>query len=197
MRKMTSKATRTRELLLRTAINLFAEKGYADTSIREIGIRANVSTSILYHYFKSKEDILFEVITTSSRELIEMLKEIQERIENPVECLKEMLLAHMVHFSLKRKEETQILAADNHLLAGESRLICRKIQREIYDMYSAQLKIIAEHDLMKNIDQTVVAFSVFGMINSFYAWYHEKGRLSKEEVAQNILELILHGIIKE
>ncbi len=194
---MTLKTKRTRELLLRTAINLFAEKGYADTSIREIGIKADISTSILYHYFNCKEDILFEVITTSSHELIAMLKEIRERIENPVECLKEMLIAHMVHFSLKRREETQILAADNHLLTGEHGRICRQIQREIYDLYSAQLKIIARHDLMNNVDRTVVAFSVFGMINSFYAWYDEKGRLSKEEVAQNILELILHGIIKK
>jgi AcrR family transcriptional regulator len=194
---MSLKTKRTRELLLRTAINLFAEKGYADTSIREIGIKADISTSILYHYFKGKEDILFEVITISSHELIKMLKEIRERIEDPVECLKEMLIGHMVHFSLKRREETQILAADNHLLTGEHGLICRKIQREIYDLYSAQLKIIAQHDLMRNVDRTVVAFSVFGMINSFYAWYDEKGRLSKEAVAQNILELILHGIIKE
>ena len=194
---MTLKAKKTRELLLRTAINLFAEKGYADTSIRDIGIRADISTSIMYHYFKGKEDILFEVITTSSHELIKMLEEIRERIQDPVECLIEMLMTHIVRFSLKRREETQILAANNHLLTGENRIICRKIQREIYGIYSAQLKIIAEHNLMKNLDPTVVVFSIFGMINSFYAWYDEKGRLSKEEVAQNILGLILRGIIKE
>jgi AcrR family transcriptional regulator len=197
MRKMTVKAKKTRELLLRTAINLFAEKGYAETSIRDIGIRADISTSIMYHYFKGKEDILFEVITTSSHELTKMLEEIRERIQDPVECLIEMLMTHIVRFSLKRREETQVLAANNHLLTGENRIICRKIQREIYDIYSAQLKVIAEHNLMKNLDPTVVVFSIFGMINSFYAWYDEKGRLSKEEVAQNILGLILRGIIKE
>jgi hypothetical protein len=107
-----------------------------------------------------------------------------------------MLLAHMVHFSLKRKEETQILAADNHLLRGKRRLTCRKIQREIYDIYSNQLKAITGHGLMNDVDQTVVAFSIFGMINSFYSWYREEGRLSKEEVAQNILDFISHGILK-
>jgi AcrR family transcriptional regulator len=60
------KPKKTRNLLLQTAIRLFAEKGYADTSIREIGKKAGVSTSVLYHYFKSKEEMLFEVISTSS-----------------------------------------------------------------------------------------------------------------------------------
>jgi hypothetical protein len=100
--------------------------------------------------------MLFEVISTSSRELIQELTEIQEQSIDPVECLKKMLLAHMVHFSLKRKEETQILAADNHLLRGKRRLTCRKIQREIYDIYRNQLQAIAGHGLMNNVDQFVL-----------------------------------------
>ena len=132
-----------------------------------------------------------------ARELIEKLTEIQEQSTDPVECLKQMLLAHMVHFSLKRKEETQILAADNHLLRGKRRLACRKIQREIYDIYSDQLKTIAGHGLMNDVDRTVVAFSIFGMINSFYSWYRKEGRLSKEEVAQNILGFISYGLLKK
>lgn len=186
----------TRDLLLKTAIKLFAEKGYADTSIREIGSKAGVSTSVLYHYFKNKEEMLFEVTISSSRELIQELIKIQEQYSDPLECLKQMLITHMVSFSLKRKEETQILASDNHLLKGKQGLICRKIQREIFEMYSAQLKAIADKGMMNDIDRTVVVFSIFGMINSFYSWYRERGRLSKEEVAQNILAFISHGILK-
>jgi AcrR family transcriptional regulator len=191
------KAKRTRELLLHTAIKLFAQKGYADTSIREIGSNAGVSTSILYHYFKNKEEILFEVTQTASHELIHRLKEIQNQILDPAECLREMLMTHMVHFSLKRKEEGQIVAADSHLLKGKRRQICRQMQQEIYNLYGQKLKELAEKGRMNNMDRTVVAFSMFGMINTFFGWYREGGRLSKEEVAQNIVEFIFHGILKE
>ena len=75
--------------------------------------------------------------------------------------------------------------------------MCRKIQREILEIYSAQLKAIADNGMMNDIDRTVVVFSIFGMINSFYSWYRERGRLSKEEVAQNILAFISHGILKQ
>ena len=64
--RMSSRSKKTRDLLMQAAISLFAEKGYADTSIREIGTLAAVSPSVLYHYFKNKEQMLFEVITTSS-----------------------------------------------------------------------------------------------------------------------------------
>ena len=56
--------TGTRERLLETASHLFAEKGYASTSVREIVARAGVSKPVLYYYFQSKEGLLlrhFEV----------------------------------------------------------------------------------------------------------------------------------------
>jgi AcrR family transcriptional regulator len=46
-----------RERLLETAIGMFAAKGYAGTSVREIVERAAVSKPVLYYYFKSKEGL--------------------------------------------------------------------------------------------------------------------------------------------
>lgn len=186
----------TRERLLQAAINLFAQKGYANTSIRQIGRKAGVSTSIIYHYFKDKEEMLFEIIVSAAQELIQTLQDIHDSVSDPAECLREMLMAHMVHFSLKRKKETQIIAADNHLLRGKHLLLSQEKQRRIYELYNQKLKELAESGKMKDIDRTVVALSVFGMINTFFMWYREGGRLSKEEVAQNILEFIFQGILK-
>ncbi|MCD4734600.1 MAG: TetR/AcrR family transcriptional regulator [Bacteroidales bacterium] len=191
------KQKRTRDLLLKTSINLFAKSGYADTSIRDIGSKAGISTSALYHYFKNKQEILFEIILISSQELIQELKKTRQQHDDPVECLREMLLTHMVHFSLKKKKETQIIVNNMHFLKGKNRIACQKFQNEIYKIYRIQLKTIAENDLMNDLDQTVIAFSIFGIISSFYSWYLEQGRLSKEEIAQNILDIIFNGIIKQ
>ncbi len=187
----------TRELLRKTAIDLFAQKGYADTSIREIGARAGVSNSIIYHYFKSKEEMLFEIIDTATRDVIEALEDIQKRIPDPVACMREMLMHHMVHFSLKRKKETQILTANSHLLKGRRRQLCRQMQRQIYDLYRQKLRELNASGGMNDVDVTVVTFSIFGMINSFFWWHREGGRLSQGEVAHSILEFISHGILKE
>ena len=192
---MTLKSKNTRKRLLQTAITLFAKKGFANTSIREIGKRAEISTSIIYHYFKNKEEILFEIIEKSSGELIKELVRIQREFSNPIDCLREMLMTHMLHFSMKRKKEAQIVANDNHLLWGKHLKICRQNQRQIYGLYLKKLNALSKTGMMKDLDPTVVAFSIFGMINSFFMWYREGGRLQEKEVAKNILAIINHGIL--
>jgi AcrR family transcriptional regulator len=51
-----------RERLLETAIGMFAEKGYAGTSVREIVERAGVSKPVLYYYFQSKEGLFLAIL---------------------------------------------------------------------------------------------------------------------------------------
>jgi AcrR family transcriptional regulator len=53
------KKRETREALTRTALELFAERGYDETTLAEIAEAAGVSTRTIFAYFPSKEDILF------------------------------------------------------------------------------------------------------------------------------------------
>ena len=187
----------TREILLRTAVNLFYHKGYSDTSIREIGLKAGISNSLLYHYFKNKEEMLFEIVRSASEDLIQILREVRESVPDPVECLREMLTAHIVLFSLKRKKESKIVVSDHYWLRGKRLEFVRNNQREIYDMYMEKLLRIKERGLLKDIDLRVLNFSIFGMINWFFRWYKEGGPLSKEEVAENIVKFTFNGIIEQ
>lgn len=63
-----------RERILKTATELFAEKGYSSTSVREIVARAGVSKPVLYYYFQSKEGLFYAILewaTDVQRGLIE------------------------------------------------------------------------------------------------------------------------------
>jgi AcrR family transcriptional regulator len=189
-------ARNSRDKLIRTAIDLFYYKGYADTPIRVIGSKAGISNSLLYHYFKNKQDILFEIINTASQDLIETLLEIQSRVLDPLECLREMLIAHTVHFSIKRKKESKILVEELYWLRGKQKEIIKKAQREIYAMYMRKHKQLEKLGVLNEIDLTVLSFSIFGVINGFFRWYKEGGRMPKEAVAEEIVKFIFHGIVK-
>ena len=65
-----------RERLLETATELFAEKGYAGTSVREIVDRAGVSKPVLYYYFKSKEGLFYAIMEWAADVQQEILEEI-------------------------------------------------------------------------------------------------------------------------
>ena len=187
----------TKAILLNVATNLFFQKGYPNTTIREIGLKANISNSIIYHYFKNKEEMLFEIIQAASQDLVNALVDIQRRITDPIECLKEMLTMHMVVWCLKRKKEVKIVVADDYFLKGKRREENLKIQRKIYSLYMLKLEELLGMGYLKPIDLKVLAFTLFGTVNWFFRWYHDGGPLSKDDVAQNVITIIFDGILND
>lgn len=185
----------TREILLQTALNLFYQKGYLSTSIREIGAEAGMSNSIIYHYFKNKEELLFEIVNNTSQKLIQALQEIQERISDPLECLRQMLTEHSLFFGLKLKKEAKIFESDHYFVHGKHQETIRAQQRKIYDLYKNKMRELVDKGVLKDVDLTVANFSIFGTINSSFHWFKDGGRLSRDEVVQNILKFVFYGIL--
>jgi AcrR family transcriptional regulator len=191
-------ATRnTQDVLLQAAADLFYRKGYSDTSIREVGAKAGVSNSLLYHYFKDKEEMLFQIISATSIDLLETLKEVDDRVSDPLLSLREKLVQHMVLHGMRRRRESKIVVEENYWLTGKRRETIMEYQRQIYEIYMKNLRALADQGIIKDLNLTVVAFSLFGVINWFFRWYREKKPLQPEEIADTTLEMLFHGILKD
>lgn len=72
------KGEETREKILETALELFRERGYAETSMREIAAKAGVATGLAYYYFASKDAIVLAFYDRANRELGPLLEETQK-----------------------------------------------------------------------------------------------------------------------
>lgn len=184
-----------KELLIRTAIDLFSQRGYEETSIRIIGEKAKLNTSLFYYYFKDKEEILYTIIERSSRDLINALEEILSSEHDPIECLKKMITRHIV-FSRENRKVTKIVAIEADQLGGQRKNHCYHLQREIYDIYMRKLQHLQRLNLIKGVNLTVLNFVIFGMINWFYRWYRDEKPLNEEDVADQMLTIIMSGILR-
>jgi len=69
-------------------------------------------------------------------------------------------------------------------------------QRKIYNIYMDQLKKLEQLNMLRKGNLTVICFSIFGIINWFYRWYRVGGQLNDKEIANQIIENILLGIMK-
>lgn len=186
----------TKENLLRAATDLFYRKGYADTSIREIGSKAGISTSLVYHYFNNKQEMLFEIVNKVAQDLLKTLNEINKNIPDPVECLREMLVAQTAIMSTKLKKESKIMFDEYYWVGGKYKEMLKKTQREVYDIYREKFRVIKKMGLLNEIDLTVLNFSIFGIIFWFFRWYKVGGRLTEKEVADNIWKFVFYGMLK-
>ena len=103
-----------RQTLLLAGIALFAERGYASTSVREIVSVAGVSKPVLYYYFQSKEGLFKAILDWAAEELEAML---EESLQQPGPALERIVhLYRRIYQGLM--EHHQLFKLINHLFFG-------------------------------------------------------------------------------
>src|SRR5437016_11867689 len=183
------------ELILRTAARIFAEKSYHSTSMRDISRATGVSLAGLYHYCKSKEEILFLIQDHCFGWVLERLELQIKGTNNPLEKLRVFIDNHLSFFAANMAEmkvlshEAESLSGDlhKHVSTKKERYarVARKILREIAEQERTNVRI----------DLTVATYALFGMMNWIYNWYDPRGKLSVNQLVDNITRLFLGGFL--
>ena len=108
-----------------------------------------------------------------------------------------MLIHHIKH-GIKNRKQTRLIVEELLSLTGKRRERVHEFERELYAFYMRTVEEIAASGRIRdNLDLTVVNFALFAPINWFFKWYKEGGRLTVEEVAENTLAVLFHGILKD
>src|ERR1044071_2973864 len=181
------------EFILRSAARIFAEKSYHSTSMRDISRATNVSLAGLYHYCKSKEELLFLIQDNCFGRVLERLEQRLEGVEDPVTKLGIFIENHLSFFAANMSE-MKVLSHEAESLRGDlyTHVSTRK------DNYTKLArKILGElQETQQNkqlIDLTVATYALFGMMNWIYNWYDPQGKLKVHDLAQHLTQLFLGG----
>jgi AcrR family transcriptional regulator len=191
------------EHILRTSARIFAEKSYHSTSMRDLSRATGVSLAGLYHYCKSKEELLFLIQDYCFGRVLERLEERIKGVQDPFEKLRILIDNHLSFFAANMAEmkvlshEAESLAGDlhKHVATKKERYakVARKILREIQDAESETRP--AGRATIRAVDLTVATYALFGMMNWIYNWYDPHGKLSVNHLVDNITQLFLNGFL--
>lgn len=182
-----------REAITEQAAKLFAKSGFAGASVAELAVLCDVSKSLIYHYYPSKEAILFDVMS----EHIDALLDIANRNAAPMRPADEELCA-LARTLLRR----YVGAADRHkvLLYELSSLP----ERERDEIVGKQREIIASVETIlaraapklardrARLRTTVMLF--FGMLNWTHTWFKSSGPISRDDLADLAARTILRSL---
>ena len=106
------------EFILRTAARIFAEKSYHSTSMRDIARATGVSLAGLYHYCKSKEELLFLIQDHCFGRVLERVEQRIKGIDDPLTKLHLFIENHLSCFAANMAE-MKVLSHEAESLAGE------------------------------------------------------------------------------
>ena len=127
-----------RRNILKQAAALFAQKGYAGTTIIDLATACESSRGALYHYFESKEEILFHILDEHVEFLFKAIESALANIEDPVEQCR-VLIAEMVTKNAESVHEQVVLLNHlNQLNPEQQRGIISK-QRKITELRLAKM----------------------------------------------------------
>ena len=192
---MRPKQKAVRDQILRTAADLFRERGYRASTLDDIAARLGMSKASLYTYFRGKEEMLAAI----SRETIEgFTRELGVVLRSdlgPDDKLRRIVREHVRFVIANRSFLTVFFSEEASLPTRFVRAIAA--QKDRYD--KGIESVIADgmaQGVFRDVPPRLVVFGLLGMLNWLYKWYNPRGRWGAEEISSAFLAVIEGGLLR-
>ncbi len=186
-----------RAQILETAARIFCEKGFDKASMEDVASALGLTKAGLYHHIASKEELLFAIMSYGMDLFEQRVLSRVRTIEDPLERLRATLRGHLLLITRDRPKEVTVILHETNALQGRygERINVRK--RRYIRFLQKTFKELARRQGARRFDPGAAAFALLGMINWIYQWYRPGGRLSDEQLADSLTDLMLHGVLRE
>ncbi len=178
--------------IAKSAAKLFNEKGYLETSMDDISNSAGLSKGGIYHYFSSKNEILFFISANFMDLLLKGLEEELEDLKDPFLKIKFVISRHIKLYS-RYLSEAKTVIHEAHLLPPEYFKVIAEKERKYHQIVSNILFDFFEGKIEKD-RLKAVAFILFGTCNGIYYWYHPGGTITPQELSEIIGDILCEGL---
>ncbi len=183
-----------RRQILRTAAKVFARDGVDRASMSQVAQACGISKANIYHYYDSKNALLFDILDTHLRDLRDRVCAITEDGRSAEEQFRatvcELLLAYE-----GADDEHRVQANGLPALPDEEQATLRGYQRDLVAHMSDIFRRLAPETLGRDATRLrSVTMSVFGMLNWFYMWNSRAGAQEREDYSALVSDLVLKGI---
>jgi AcrR family transcriptional regulator len=185
-----------REEILTKAADVFEKKGYAQTTILDVAQALDLSRSALYHYFKSKDEILEALVLEHTEHAAEQMElRLAGKNGSPTKQLHE-LLSGSINGRMTRGARLRVL---DQLAAEMPADIKHKFdhgRRRVLDLYVRLIQSGIDAGELRAIDARTAALAILGIASWTSWWYSPAGRKSPEELAEVLIDIAFHGIAR-
>jgi AcrR family transcriptional regulator len=184
------------DALLTKAAALIARKGFEATSMRDLGKAMDASLAGLYHYFSSKEDLLFQLQLRTFTALLEAQEEVAALPGTPEERFARLITGHL-QFYEQHTNELKACTFELESLSGKAYETVEAIRRQYYRLMTAAVADViggAPSNGKETRRSRHATLFVFGMLNWIFTWYEPSRHGTVEQIGQEMRDLVLNGL---
>ncbi|WP_087560299.1 TetR/AcrR family transcriptional regulator [Rhodococcus sp. NCIMB 12038] len=181
---------RRQKIVARSAL-LIDEIGYSRTSMDEIARSVKMAKPTIYHYFRSKEEILFSIHEEFVDHLLKLQAEHTVSGMTAEEQLQETMVDLVTAISTHRGH-SRVFFEHYRELSGPKRALIAEKRAKFRHRIVALIESCQAVGTFRDTDPNLAALGLIGMCNWSYQWHSPEGSKSPREVAEEFWNL-LHG----
>ena len=183
-----------RDAILARAAELFADHGYTATSMNDIAAACGTSKAGLYHYYRDKRELLFQITRGHVARLEQFVVEVlRETADAGADARLRALILRFVREYADAQNEHRVLTEDVRFLEEPERLQVQEPQRRVVAAFADAI-VAVRPNLARNELDRPLAMLLFGMINWMFTWLRPDGSLTHEQMAPVVADLFLGGL---
>ncbi len=182
-----------RQAMLHQAASVFARDGYDRASMAGVAAECGVSKALLYHYYASKEALLFDIVNSHLEELIDAVDAADEA-SLPAEKRLERLVAALLEAYRDADAEHKLQVGSMQLLPEADQARLKALERELVARFADAVRAVDPQAFEGTPLLKPVTMSLFGMLNWFYMWFRDGGPVSRRDYAELATKLLVGGI---
>lgn len=200
----TSYARRGRDSDGRTAIvdaaaRQFSARGYATTTLDDIAEALGSTKGRIYHYYRSKWELLFDVLLTCMHDLMSAVSASMDNDSHATGRVRQMVLAHAL--TMMNRIDYQRVAVsllDRNIESGQGHVTMPDeilvLRRDYEELFRSAIRLAIKQGEFLPRDADLAVKYVLGALNWITIWYRPEGALNPEEIAEQFADLIMHGL---
>ena len=178
--------------ILAHATKVFYEKGYEGASMRDLARASGTSLSGLYHYFESKEKLLYLIQKHTFSTIVGRLRERLDQVSDPEQRIRALIFNHLEYF-LANREAMKVLSHEADVLKNGFGAEVAAIKREYYRLC---IGLLDDFKAAKGLEfsSRMAVLSLFGMMNWIYTWHNPRVDGDAQSLSQGMAAIFLQGI---
>jgi len=193
LKHLTEKELDKMNTIAKTAAVLFNEKGYLETSMNDISSAAKLSKGGIYHYFSSKNEILYYISTQFMGFLLKDLELELKEINDNFDKIQFIISRH-IGFYTKFIAEAKTTLHEGHLLPPEYFKVIAEQEKQYHQIVNKVLSDFFGGQISED-QLKVYTFILFGTCNGIYYWYDPKGPVTPSQLSKIITNILCKGLL--
>lgn len=182
------------------AAQMICERGFDATSMSDIAEAVGITKAGVYHFIPSKKELLFAIMSYGMDTLEAVVIKPAREIADAEERLRAIITSHSMLIARSSNDDghspVTILVEEELGLSPAHRRKLRQRKRVYVDLIRATLEEMKAEGKLKDVEVTAAAFSLLGMILWVARWFRPDGKLSREQVAEEICKIAFGGLLK-